>query len=90
MSLRISLLREKFVGTTQALSTIIKIGESVDSPLDIFGDGIGKMGRYFNGGRASAAPTKFLMMCVQNRVIGCPVGARLARPMNFQIGSKQV
>jgi len=34
----------------------------------------------FMGGRASVAPTKFLVICIQNRVIECPVRAWLARP----------
>jgi len=42
---------------------------------------------FIHGGRASVAPTKFPVMCIQNRVTRCPVGARLVRPMNFQTAS---
>jgi len=42
---------------------------------------------FIDGGRTSVAPTKSPMMCIQNRVTGCPVGARLVRPMNIQTAS---
>jgi len=44
---------------------------------------------FIHGGRASVAPTKFPVMCIQNRVTRCPVGARLVRPMNLQTASKK-